>query len=678
MAQDWRTVRVFISSTFKDMQAERDHLVRFVFPRLREELLKRRIHLVEVDLRWGVTSEQDALEVCKEIIDECRPRFVCILGGRYGWTPPGKHESITAGEVRHAILDHYLLNEYCFFYFRHPQVTASIPEAPARIEGYREYPSLEDIEAYCPEEAESRARRRTEKLKSLKQEVIDEGFIPCCYPARWDEAGGRLTDLSVFGEQVYQDLLWSIDDELGTEVPSELDEFAAEAAAVEAFIEERLAGYVVGSRQKVLDELTAFAESDGEPNVLVITGDAGTGKSAFLAKFYRDYVNKSPDCLVIPHFVGASVGSTDLRRTLRWMCHELSGAVGDKGEFPQDLQELLPKFSNLLQQSAASRRVVLIIDALNQIDAAENAHAMHWLPYQLPPNARIIVSTLEHLALDALRRREKRVRERTLEPLSENDSLAIVQGFLSRCHKEMTDRQVQALLSKRDSGNPLYLLAALEELRTLGTYEEITDRIKELPERVQDLFGWIFQRLEEDPGFRDAQGRHIGFELVRDLASLLAVSRYGLSQMELQELLAPSHSGAASPASPDPQGNVAALLRLLRPYLMHRVELLDFFHNQMREAAEAKYMQEESKRSAGHARLATYFRILSDPEHDESWKGTSSHAFSELPYHQTHAADWDNLMSTLESLFFLEGKIAHGLAFDIRHTAVSLYLQCTT
>jgi WD40 repeat protein len=33
----------FISSTFRDIQAERDHLVRFVFPKLREELLKWRI-----------------------------------------------------------------------------------------------------------------------------------------------------------------------------------------------------------------------------------------------------------------------------------------------------------------------------------------------------------------------------------------------------------------------------------------------------------------------------------------------------------------------------------------------------------------------------------------------------------------------------------------------------------
>jgi hypothetical protein len=36
--------------------------VRLVFPRLREELLKRRIHLVDVDLGGGVTSEQIALE----------------------------------------------------------------------------------------------------------------------------------------------------------------------------------------------------------------------------------------------------------------------------------------------------------------------------------------------------------------------------------------------------------------------------------------------------------------------------------------------------------------------------------------------------------------------------------------------------------------------------------------
>jgi len=110
------------------MQAERDHLVRFVFPRLREELLPRRIHLVDVDLRWGVTAEQDALQVCRDVVDECRPYFLCMLGGRYGWTPPGHEDSITAQEIQYAALDHPQDKPYHFFYFRDPAITASISE----------------------------------------------------------------------------------------------------------------------------------------------------------------------------------------------------------------------------------------------------------------------------------------------------------------------------------------------------------------------------------------------------------------------------------------------------------------------------------------------------------------------------------------------------------------------
>ena len=82
MAPSWQTVRVFISSTFRDMHAERDHLVKVVFPALREELEKHRVHLVDIDLRWGVTKEQadndEALDVCLNQIDACRPYFIGI------------------------------------------------------------------------------------------------------------------------------------------------------------------------------------------------------------------------------------------------------------------------------------------------------------------------------------------------------------------------------------------------------------------------------------------------------------------------------------------------------------------------------------------------------------------------------------------------------------------------
>jgi hypothetical protein len=84
-----KTIKVFISSTFKDMNAERDVLIKSVFPRLREWAEETLGVLVqEVDLRWGVTEEQArrglALDLSLEGIDECKPYFLCMLGRRYG------------------------------------------------------------------------------------------------------------------------------------------------------------------------------------------------------------------------------------------------------------------------------------------------------------------------------------------------------------------------------------------------------------------------------------------------------------------------------------------------------------------------------------------------------------------------------------------------------------------
>jgi hypothetical protein len=63
MSTSWQTVSIFISSTFNDMHAERDYLVKRVFPELREWCEKRKLRLVDIDLRWGVT-EEDATRGC--------------------------------------------------------------------------------------------------------------------------------------------------------------------------------------------------------------------------------------------------------------------------------------------------------------------------------------------------------------------------------------------------------------------------------------------------------------------------------------------------------------------------------------------------------------------------------------------------------------------------------------
>jgi hypothetical protein len=59
-----RVVRVFVSSTFRDMHDEREQLVKFIFPELRRRCRQRGVELVEVDLRWGITSPFPGLDDC--------------------------------------------------------------------------------------------------------------------------------------------------------------------------------------------------------------------------------------------------------------------------------------------------------------------------------------------------------------------------------------------------------------------------------------------------------------------------------------------------------------------------------------------------------------------------------------------------------------------------------------
>jgi len=653
MPAAWKTVRVFISSTFRDMHAERDHLVRFVFPQLREELLKRRINLVDVDLRWGVTSEQDALKVCREIVDECRPRFLCILGGRYGWTPPGQEHSITAEEIQYSVLDRLGDHGDAYFHFRDPAATDSIPEGAANAGGYREFPQRDEIEQFGLEQAQSRARGRSEKLAALKQAIVESGLKPTVYSAKWDDQSQRLAGLEQFGEQVYEDL-WEgmladpeLHERFTEQATAAADEFAEENEAMEAFVAERTERYVIGSRQKVFDRLAAFSAADGQPNIMAITGNPGCGKSAMLGEFSRDVAATHADWLVVPHFVGASAGSADLRHTLRRLCHELQQAVGSSNPISQDVKELIGQLPALLKEAGTVRRIVVVVDALNQMDATDGAHSLSWLPLQLPANVRMIVSALEHPVLEALRRRGKLVEELTVHPLTDADARAIAEGFAARYHKRLSEEQTQQLLGKSDSGTPLYLLVALEELRTLGTYEEITRRIAQLPGNVRDLFLWILRdRLSADPGFRDAAGNLIGADLVRRFVSYLGVSRRGLSHQELVGLI----------AFGDPQGNVAALERLLRPYLMRRGELVDFFHGQLREAVEREYLDEPHEPLAAHGSLAGYFAA----------QGYSNRrTLEELPHHQTRARLWDKLEATLTDLPFLEAKHEAGLTFEL-------------
>lgn len=96
MPQSGRTFRIFVSSTFSDLVAERNALQERVFPRLRELAMAHGCRFQAIDLRWGVSEEaaldQQTMRICLGEIERCRavsprPNFVILLGSRFGWRP---------------------------------------------------------------------------------------------------------------------------------------------------------------------------------------------------------------------------------------------------------------------------------------------------------------------------------------------------------------------------------------------------------------------------------------------------------------------------------------------------------------------------------------------------------------------------------------------------------------
>ncbi|MCX5770834.1 MAG: DUF4062 domain-containing protein, partial [Candidatus Hydrogenedentes bacterium] len=297
-----RVIRVFISSTFRDMKEERDHLVKFVFPELRRLCEQRGAVWGEVDLRWGVSDEQAAegkvLPICLEEIRRCRPYFIGLLGERYGWVPDAVppeivaqepwlrdhiDHSVTELEILHGVLRNPDMAQHAFFYFRDPAYIDTVPPA-----------QRPDFVSEDPASAR--------KLENLKDRIRTSGF-----PVR-----ENYPDPKGLGELVRRDICRVID----TLFPegSQPDPLDREAMDHEAYAQSR--GRVYIGRQEYYDRLDAHAAADDD-QPLVLLGESGGGKSALLANWGIRYREAHPDALVIQHYIGASPYSADWAAMLR-------------------------------------------------------------------------------------------------------------------------------------------------------------------------------------------------------------------------------------------------------------------------------------------------------------------------------------------------------------------------
>jgi nephrocystin-3 len=606
-SQTQRVVRVFVSSTFRDMHGERDYLATHVFPDLRDRCRKRQVEFVAVDLRWGITEEQsqrgEVVPICLREIENCRPYFIGLLGERYGWVPDSIHaelismqgwleghkeKSVTELEILHGVLNSPEMADRSFFCFRDPAYIETIPTAQ-RPDFLSEDPASK------------------EKLEKLKERIRKSGLpIKENYPD--PEAAGRI---------ILDDLWAAIDKAFPEGEP--LDPLDQEIADHEAFAQSRATIYI--KREQDFKGLDEHVRGDGPP--LVLVGESGVGKSALIANWAIKYREAHPDDFMILHFIGSSPASADYVGILRRIMAEIKRRYDVPGEIPVTPEKLREDIPFWLASASAKGRFILVLDGLNQLEDRDNAPHLGWLPDYFPPNVRLLLSTLPGPTLGAVEKREWPKHE--VKRLDHEERRTLIVEYLALSSRRLSDEHLDRIVKAEQTSNPLYLKVLLDELGVFGIHEQLGTRIKHYLEArtISDLYEKVLARLEED--YEDDYE-----DLVGDAMSFIWASRRGLHESELLELLGESNK-------PIPRATWSPLYLGMEESLVNRGGLLNFFHGYLRQAVTKRYLAETEPQKAQHIGLADYFEK----------RETDERKADELPWQLCQAEEWERLKNAV-------------------------------
>jgi nephrocystin-3 len=595
-----RSVRIFISSTFRDFAAERDLLVRRVFPALRANLQERFVELVDVDLRWGITAEQaergEVLPICLAEIDRSRPYFVGLLGDRYGWTPAAaayasgllereswlrQHQgdkSVTELEILHGVLNNREMAGRALFYFR------SSAYAESRGGDY-----LSGSEA-----------ERSQQM-ALKASIRLSGF-----PVVEDYA-----DPEALAERLHQDL-WAI---LDATFPAEdvPDAITRVSRQHEAYAAPRRRLYLGGERY-----LGALNDAVAQQSRILVEGPSGGGKSALLANWLSLWRQTHPEDIVHEHYLAAASDAAESASLVRRLVEAIKRATGSEDSIASDSLKLFESLPTWLAAASAharqqGRRWIIALDGLNGLKDLQD---LRWLPEFLPERVHLVVSCLPGPVLEALKGKGEWHRIH-VEPLSIEEREALLIRFLAQYNKTLAPDQLRQVVSHPLASNPLFLRTLAEELRVFGVYELLAERLQFYLDShtVVDLFDRVLARIEED----------FGREQVREAAIAIRVSRAGLGEKEIQ--------GFADlvPAT------WAPIRYALSEALLETNGRLTFAHDYLRQAVTARYLPEAGDQVGAHRALAEWFAT----------QAVDARVAEELPWQWQQAGAWEDLGACL-------------------------------
>jgi NACHT domain- and WD repeat-containing protein len=449
-----------------------------------------------------------------------------------------------------------------------------------------------------------------------------------------------------------------------------------------AFRDDRVAHFV--GREKELAAIRLYiGANSAEAAPLAVLGPSGAGKSAVMGKASEEADNRleiagirNGPAPVIYRFIGATPGSTVLRSLLIDLCRALGERYDALPALREglDVKDLAKEFASRSEQASADRPLVILLDALDQLSAADNAHTLFWLPSALPPHVRMIVSAVESSpAGQALARRSQAADVVNVAPISQERAREfgtdLLQELLADGGRKLNEEQQEEVLSKfaaEENRVPLYLKLAFEEARRWRSWQSV-----KLPPAEEGVEGLIRKALL--PRLEEAHGE----KFVEHALGFLAAARYGLSVSELLEVLWAqlpvqeefgNRSHQQAPAQGMPPIVWSRLHADLEPYLLERdvdaAALYGFFHRQMAEAVEQHYLGEPRIRRERHAQLASYFD-RSGLYLDEQKRIPNRRKCVEVPYQLLSAGRTEELERVLTDFTFVEAKVEARVMTDL-------------
>ena len=310
---------VFVSSTFRDMQFERDAIHNKITPILNEKAQRYGENISFCDLRWGVNtenlSEEDSsrkvLSVCLNEIERCRPYFVVILGDRYGFIPNAElvedavkkknfkiddgNCSITALEIEFGALNNSDQMKRTFFYFR------------------------EIIGDDVPEIYKTEDLHHAEKLKKLKQKIEDSGGKIKNYTLIWNNSQKSFTGLENFENMLVEDISELISSEFEEYV--KLSEYEKDQHIQWEFAKQKSAQFA--GRQHLIKNYVEILNSG--VNFLAIKGESGSGKSTLMSQLAFNLREEGYE--VLPLFSSLTPKTNDVTNIVQYITEEIKNRI---------------------------------------------------------------------------------------------------------------------------------------------------------------------------------------------------------------------------------------------------------------------------------------------------------------------------------------------------------------